>query len=155
MELFYFLSNGVLIVSKTRQSAKKTSGVARLERGTQFPAIDSSRQGFPKRGPLCVRHDFRGESRRNAFGNKVLPKNNWAAILSRCHVGFCKPAVAEKILLDEAIDDFLWSFTESGGELFAEHEDRIFPTAQELESVQIDFTHGLPGVNKEGTQSTS
>src|SRR5919106_1690316 len=61
MKLLYFLSNGVLIVSKTKQSPEKTSGVAGLERRTQFPAIHFSRHRLLKRRKVCSRQDFIGE----------------------------------------------------------------------------------------------
>src|SRR3979409_569718 len=58
MKPFYFLSNGVLIISKTLQSPKKTSGSARLERGTQFQTLHFSCHSFPKRGPVHPGQDF-------------------------------------------------------------------------------------------------
>src|SRR5262249_607160 len=36
IDVFYFLSNGVLLISKTMEGSEKTSGIARLERGTQL-----------------------------------------------------------------------------------------------------------------------
>ena len=45
-DLIYFLSNGVLIVSKTNQSPEKTSGVAGLKRDTQFPINHFSRHSI-------------------------------------------------------------------------------------------------------------
>src|SRR5438067_6721129 len=76
MELFYFLSNGVLIISKTKQSPKKTSGIARLERGTQLPTLHFSRQGFSKRGPVRTGKDFTSESLRYAASDEFIAQHS-------------------------------------------------------------------------------
>src|SRR5215467_3193538 len=52
MKLFYFLSYGVLIVSKTKQGSEKTAGIALLKRCAQIPNLHFSRHSFLKRGPV-------------------------------------------------------------------------------------------------------
>src|SRR5262249_43946171 len=56
-----FLSNGVLIVSKTQQSSKKTSSITRLQWGTQFPIFHFSCHSFMKRGPVRLFNHFIGQ----------------------------------------------------------------------------------------------
>src|SRR6266568_3184390 len=63
MKGVYFLSNGVLIVSKTKQSSKKTSGIAGSERHTQFPILHFSCECILQWGPFGLRQDFVGDSR--------------------------------------------------------------------------------------------
>src|SRR6478672_4918180 len=61
MDGLYFLSNGVLIISKTNQGSKKTSGIARLERSTQFQTFHFSRHRVSKRGPRRFAKSFGGK----------------------------------------------------------------------------------------------
>src|SRR3989442_559043 len=57
-KLSYFLSKDVLLISKTKQSSKKTSRITRLEWSTQFPIVHSSCQRFRERGPVRSGKDF-------------------------------------------------------------------------------------------------
>src|SRR5687768_14474300 len=59
MKRFQFLSNGVLLISKTAERPKKTSGVARMKRSAQIPIDHCSVEHVAKRRPLCVLELFR------------------------------------------------------------------------------------------------
>src|SRR2546425_139439 len=74
MKLFYFLSNGVLLISKTSKSPKKTSRITRLERRTQFPILDSSCQHLLKRGPVGAGKDFLGKRSRHTASRQFFPQ---------------------------------------------------------------------------------
>jgi len=146
MDLFYFLSYGVLIVSKTKQGAKKAGRILRPERGTQFPAVHFSCERFSKRRRLCPGQDFIGKGGGDTAGQEFLPQNSGASVPSFGCMVLCKPAIVEKVLVNELIEDLLRGFTEPGGEPFAEFRDRIIAAAEQLEGIKVNFIHNLkPG----------
>src|SRR6476661_8350657 len=82
IDVFYFLSNGVLLISKTMEGSEKTSGIARLERGTQLQTFHFSRQSLAKRGPLGSRNHFEYQIGRNAMSQQFLTHNGLAPVLA-------------------------------------------------------------------------
>jgi hypothetical protein len=82
MKLSYFLSYGILLISKTKQSPEKTGGIALLEWRPQIPIVHFSFRDSLKRGPVVLGKDFFDELGRNAAALKFLPKRRWAAVFA-------------------------------------------------------------------------
>src|SRR5689334_4585237 len=82
MDGIYFLSNGVLIISKTNQSSKKTSGISRLERSTQFQTFHFSRHRVSKRGPLRLVKSFGSNIFGDSAGQQFLANSRPTAVLA-------------------------------------------------------------------------
>src|SRR5436190_3879375 len=119
MQLIYFLSYGVLIVSKTKQSPEKTGGVARLQRRSQVPIVHFSCQCVVKRGPLGPRKNFLRQFVGNTSRRKFLAKLRRTTMFSSCNVVFREAAVVQELLLDQLLDDFRRRFAEFCFQLFA------------------------------------
>src|SRR5688572_20406229 len=91
IKLFYFLSYGVLIISKTLQSPKKTAGIARLERGTQIPVVQFSFHRRVKRGPVALGENFFDQIRGYPTIEQLLPEYCQASLFPLRDVVFSKP----------------------------------------------------------------
>src|SRR5262245_8602652 len=92
-QFFYFLLNSVLIVSKSSQRAKKTSGIARLEGAIQFPGFHSVRQRVSERRPLSFRKDFYRQGIRDASSDQLCAQHRRASIFSFGNVIFSESPI--------------------------------------------------------------
>jgi hypothetical protein len=97
--LVYFLSNGVLIVSKTKQRPKKTSGIARLERGTQFPIHHFSGHSFAKRGPRGLGKDFVDDFGRHPIGCQFVVQRCPASVSSPRDIVLREAPIVEEVFV--------------------------------------------------------
>src|SRR5579883_2261992 len=128
-------------MSKTLQGPEKTSGITRLERGTQFPILHSSVQRTPKRGPLCPRYGRIREFSADSASQQLLAHECRAPVFAPGNVVLRETAVVEEVLLRELIHHALRRGPELFLELFAQCSDRVIATLQQLECVRIDLVH--------------
>jgi hypothetical protein len=124
MDVFYFLSNGVLLISKTLKGSEKSSGITQLERGTQFQTFHFNFQGLSKRGPLDLPDDFICQGSWNAMSEQFFLDDSPAAMFPSDDEVFGEPTVVEEILLEELLDDGIRGNTKLEFEPFTEFCNR-------------------------------
>ena len=130
IDVFYFLSNGVLLISKTLEGSEKTSGIAQLEGGTQFQTFHFSRQSVTKRGPPGQRDRFVRHTRGNAVSQQLFADNRLPTMFPPRHIRFGKPPVVEEVLVEQLLDHGFRGGAEFRLEFATEARDRVIAAFQ-------------------------
>src|SRR5262249_24473764 len=129
--------------SKTNQSPKKTSGIARLEWETQFPIFHSNCHCFLKRRTVCMGEDFVNQIDRDAARDQVLAQGRRNTILALGDIVFRKTAVIKKVLLEELLDNFFRRNAKFGLKFLPDARNRVIPGPHQLQRGKVDSIHGL------------
>ncbi len=138
--MFNFLSYGVLIISKTKQGAEKTAGIARLEWGTQIPILHFSFRRLTRRGPVAFGEDFGGDFRWDASPLQLLPEYRRPAFSLFPGEVFGVPPVIQKFPGQQLFDDPARYFTELRFQLPAQSRHGVVAVPEKFQCMRIDVS---------------